>query len=96
MEKAIHHLNQASPRVLNLSIEPVYQKDTKTLEKVQGRVPKVQHLLRQQLGGETESQPNYIEIKKREGLGLIQLYKIESGINQVDWVNQTERLPKKR
>ena len=75
---------------------PYTKKDSKTLEKVQSRTTKVHHLL-----NDDERLKNLnlttLEVRReREREDLLQPLKKESGINQVDSVNQIERDPLRR
>ena len=73
------------------SRNPYTKKDRKTLEKLQRRATKVPRLLRHLLRDDLRiSTCTALEVI-RERCDLIKLYKIESGMNQVNWVYQIKR-----
>ena len=76
---------------------PYAKKDVATLEKVQRRATKIPHLLKHLTYEERLHNLNLTSLEARRERGdLIQLYKIESGINKVNWVEDYERSESKR
>ena len=71
---------------------PYAKKDVATLEKVQRRATKIPHLLKHLTYEERLHNLNLTSLEARRERGdLIQLYKIESGINKGNWVEDYER-----